>query len=76
MILLILFHKKSYKVNIMSSLIKFENLAAQAVFPSNKDKILHSIGLLDTFKTNNNQKIRSALSDNSEQFADMSRVVR
>jgi hypothetical protein len=60
----------------MSILIKFENLAKQAVFSSNKDNILQSIGLLDTFKAKNNQKIRAALSKSSEQFADMSRVVR
>lgn len=60
----------------MSILIKFENLAKQAVFSSNKDSILQSMGLLDTIKAKNNQKIREALSNSSEQFADMSRVVR
>lgn len=60
----------------MSMLIKFEYLAKQAVFSSNKDNILQSIGLIDTFKAKNNQKIRVALSNGSEQFADMSRVVR
>lgn len=60
----------------MSILIKFENLTKQAIFPSNKDNILQSIGLLDTIKTKDNQKIRAVLSNSSEQFADMSRVVR
>ena len=64
------------KVDIMSILIKFENLTKQAVFSSNKDSILQSIGLLDTIKAKNNQKIRAALSNSYEQFADMSRVVR
>lgn len=60
---------------MMTLLIKFENLSKQAIFPSNKNNILQSIGLLDTIKIQSNQKIRVALS-NSEQFADMSRVVR
>ncbi|MFO3522621.1 hypothetical protein SC162_10460, partial [Legionella pneumophila serogroup 1] len=64
------------RVNIMSILIKFESLAKQAIFSSNKDIILQSIGLLDTIKAKNNQKIRMTLSNSSEQFADMSRVVR
>ncbi|MCW8454553.1 hypothetical protein OQJ18_09825 [Fluoribacter dumoffii] len=60
----------------MSVLNKFENLAKQAIFSSNKDNILRSIGLTDTFKSKNNQKIRMALSNGSEQFADMTRVVK
>lgn len=34
----------------MSILIKFESLAKQAIFSSNKDIILQSIGLLDMIK--------------------------
>ncbi len=60
----------------MSILSKFEKLATQAVFPSNQENIFQSIGLLGTMKKKNNQKIRVALSNSSEQFADMSRVVR
>ncbi|WP_133136764.1 hypothetical protein [Legionella rowbothamii] len=60
----------------MSVLTKFENLAKQAIFSSNKDQTLKSLGLLDTFKAKSNQKVRAALSNSSEQFADMSRVVR
>lgn len=60
----------------MNILIKFENLAKQAVFSSNKDNILQSIGLLDTIKAKNNQKVRVDLSNTSEKFADMTRVVR
>ena len=60
----------------MNILSKFEDLAKQAVFPSNKDNILQTIGLLDTLKTKNNQKIRTILSNNSEHFADMSRVTK
>lgn len=60
----------------MSVLTKFENLAKQAIFSSNKDKTLQSLGLLDIFQAKNNQKLRTILSNGSEQFADMSRVVR
>lgn len=63
-------------MDIMSILIQFENLAKQAIFSSNKDSILQSVGLLDTINAKNNQKIRVALSNSSEHFADMSRVVR
>jgi hypothetical protein len=60
----------------MSVLTKFENLAKQAIFSSNKDKTLQSLGLLNTFQVKSNEKIRVALSHSYEQFADMSRVVR
>ncbi len=60
----------------MNILNKFENLTKQAIFSSNKNKILQSVGLLDTIKDKNNQKIRMSLSNGSEQFPDMSRVVK
>ncbi|MDP1603138.1 MAG: hypothetical protein Q8M03_07725 [Legionella sp.] len=60
----------------MSVLIKCENLAKQAIFSSNKENILRAIGLIETFKAQNNQKIRIALSNGSEQFADMTRIVK
>lgn len=64
------------KVNIMKILNKFENLANHALFASNKDNILKSMGLVDTYKDKNSQKIRDVLTTGSKQFADMSRVAR
>lgn len=61
----------------MLILTNFEHLATQAIFPSNKDMMLQSSGLYDILKKNtHNQQIRALLSNKSEQFADMSRVVR
>ncbi len=60
----------------MSILAKFECLAEQAVFSSNKDNFLQSLGLLDILKNSSNQNIRASLSNTTEQFADMVRVVQ
>lgn len=60
----------------MSILARFEHLSKQAVFSSNKDTVLQSTGLSDLLKNSNNQQIRITISNSSEQFADMSRVVR
>lgn len=60
----------------MLNLTNFENLATQVIFPSNKDSILQASGLYDILKNTDNQHLRAFLSEDSEQFADMSRVVR
>ncbi|HAT1596725.1 TPA: hypothetical protein RG395_002389 [Legionella pneumophila] len=60
----------------MNILAQFEHLVKQAVFSSNKDIVLQSAGLSTLLKNSNNQQIRVTISNNSEQFADMSRVVR
>lgn len=61
------------QVNLMNNLNKFEKLAEQPIFCSNKKDTLQSIGLS---LNNSNQEIRAALSNNMEHFADMTRVAR
>lgn len=60
----------------MDNLIKFEDLAKQAIFYSNKNEVLQMIGLLKTLKNRNNQEVRKILTNSILNFADMSRVVR
>lgn len=57
----------------MNILNKFEQLAEQPIFSSNKQDALQSIGLN---LNSNNQEIRTALSNNMEHFADMTRVAK
>lgn len=63
-------------MDILLILSNFEHLATQAIFPSNKDILLQATELYDILKNNCNQQIRNILSDDLEQFADMSRVFR
>lgn len=60
----------------MSILAKFEELSKQTIFPSDKESVFLSTGLHNILKYSNNQMIRTLLSENSAQFADMSRVVK
>ena len=55
----------------MDILKKFELLTEQAIFCSNKQNTLQSIGLNDILNERNNQQIRATLSNNKEHFADM-----